>query len=76
MNSLISQPQSAQSNIFSYSPYKVLPYSLPIPRQILQLYVILYLILIAVYLLTGTIAGVQSFTTDSETYSCMCFFDF
>ena len=37
MNSLISKPQSGQSNTFSYSPYKVLPYSLPFRRQILQL---------------------------------------
>ena len=72
MNSLISKPQSAQSNTFSYRPCKALPYSLPIPRQILQLYVHIYILL---FLLNGTL-GVQSFTADSAKCSCMCFFDF
>ena len=52
MNSLISKPQSAQSNTFLYSPYKALPYSLPFRRQILQLYVHIYILL---SLLTGTL---------------------
>ena len=46
MNSLISKPQSAQSNTFSYRPCKALPYSLPFPRQILQLYVHIYILIV------------------------------
>ena len=72
MNPMISKPQSAQSNTFSYRPYEVLPYSLPYPREILQLYVLIYILLSP---LTGTLS-VQSFTADSATCSCMCFFDF
>ena len=76
MNSLISKPQSAQSNTFSYSPYKALPYSLPLPRQILQLYTwsYLYLAVSTHWYITSVI--VQSFRVDLATWSCMCFFDF